>query len=75
MQINLAPLRERKQDIPLLVDYFLEKCEAGQSKAKFSDAAMRYLCDHDWPETSGNWKTRFGGQFRLLPDRRLRSVI
>ncbi len=49
MQINVAPLRERKQDIPLLVDYFLEKCEACQSRAAFSDAAMRYLCDHDWP--------------------------
>lgn len=49
MQINIAPLRERKQDIPLLVDYFLEKREAGQSRAVFSDAAMRYLCDQDWP--------------------------
>ena len=48
LQINFAPLRERKQDIPLLVDYFLAKSEAGQSKA-VSDAAMRYLCDHDWP--------------------------
>jgi DNA-binding NtrC family response regulator len=52
LQINLAPLRERKQDIPLLVDYFLEKCEAGQSKA-VSEAAMRYLCDHDWPGNVG----------------------
>lgn len=52
LQINLAPLRERKQDIPLLVDYFLEKlekCQEGQSKAKFSAEAMRYLCDQDWP--------------------------
>ena len=53
LQINVAPLRERKQDIPLLVDYFLEKCEAGQSRAKFSDAAMRYLCDQDWPGNVG----------------------
>ena len=49
LQITLAPLRERKQDIPLLVDYFVEKCEAGQSRAKFSAEGMRYLCDHDWP--------------------------
>lgn len=50
MQINLPPLRERKEDIPLLVDYFLEKCEsADQSKAKVSTAAMRRLFGHDWP--------------------------
>ncbi len=50
MQINLAPLRERKEDIPLLIDYFLEKWESvDESKAKFSAAAIRYLCDHDWP--------------------------
>ena len=50
MQINIAPLRERKDDIPLLIDYFLENCEdVGQSRAKFSGAAMRFLCDHDWP--------------------------
>ncbi len=50
MQISLAPLRERKEDIPLLVDYFLEKCEgADPQKTKFSSAAMRSVCEHDWP--------------------------
>ena len=63
MQIDLAPLRERKQDIPLLVDYFLEKCEVGQSTARFSDAAMQYLCDHDWP-----------GNVRELEDAVRRSI-
>lgn len=53
MQINIAPLRERKQDIPLLVDYFLQKCEAGHSGVAFSDAAMRFLCEHDWPGNVG----------------------
>ena len=49
MQIRVAPLRERKEDIPLLIDYFLEKREDGQSRSKFSDAAMRCLRDYDWP--------------------------
>lgn len=49
-QISLPPLRERKEDIPLLIDYFLEKNEAAdQSKAKFSPAAIQYLCGHEWP--------------------------
>jgi len=49
-QIGLAPLRERKEDIPLLIDYFLEKyAGADQSKTKFSPAAIQHLCGHDWP--------------------------
>ena len=48
--ISLAPLRERKEDIPLLIDYFLEKHEAAEpSKTKFSAAAIQHLCAHDWP--------------------------
>jgi two-component system, NtrC family, response regulator PilR len=48
--ISLAPLRERKEDIPLLIDYFLDKHEAAEpSKTKFSAAAIQYLCGHDWP--------------------------
>jgi len=49
-QVGLSPLRERKEDIPLLVDYFLEKYETtDQPKTKFSPAAIQHLCAHDWP--------------------------
>ncbi len=50
-QIHLSSLRERKEDIPLLIDYFLEKYAgaADQSKTKFSLAATQYLCGQDWP--------------------------
>jgi DNA-binding NtrC family response regulator len=42
-QINLVPLRERKGDIPLLIDYFLEKnASAGATETKFSAAAIEY---------------------------------
>lgn len=48
--IGLAPLRERKEDIPLLVDYFLERNErADRPKMEFSAAALQQLCGHDWP--------------------------
>ena len=48
--ISLAPLRERKEDIPLLIDYFLEKYErADQPGMKLSPAASQYLCGHAWP--------------------------
>jgi DNA-binding NtrC family response regulator len=49
-QISLSPLRERKEDIPLLADYFLEKYEAtDQPKTTFSPSAIQQLRVHDWP--------------------------
>jgi DNA-binding NtrC family response regulator len=48
-QISLAPLRERKEDIPLLIDYFLEKYEGVDHPTKFSPAAIHQLCAYDWP--------------------------
>ncbi len=49
--INLPPLRERREDIPLLVQHFLRKiCEStNRSVPKISDAAMQLLVSHDWP--------------------------
>ena len=58
--INLAlpPLRERREDIPLLVQYFFDKyCrenekyldEAGHSQLYFEPDAMQILMDHAWP--------------------------
>lgn len=48
--IGLSPLRERKEDIPLLVDYFLERYEStDHPKTTFSPAAIQHLCGYDWP--------------------------
>jgi DNA-binding NtrC family response regulator len=49
--VNLPPLRDRKEDIPLLVEHFLAKycSENGREDVKFSPEAMKLLMDHDWP--------------------------
>jgi DNA-binding NtrC family response regulator len=49
--LNLPPLRDRKEDIPLLVDCFLKKyCEENQKAVRrFAPEAMRYLMDYNWP--------------------------
>ncbi|HEY6007429.1 MAG TPA: sigma-54 dependent transcriptional regulator [Geobacteraceae bacterium] len=49
--INLVPLRERREDIPALVDYFLVKtCAELEIPTKQCDAdALRLLCAHSWP--------------------------
>ncbi len=49
--IELPPLRERKEDIPLLVAHFLEKYqqELGKKEMKISDEALTALKDYPWP--------------------------
>jgi PAS domain S-box-containing protein len=49
--IHLPPLKERKDDIPLLCRHFLTKCNAKEKKniQKFSANALQALMDYDWP--------------------------
>jgi two-component system response regulator HydG len=48
-RIDLPPLRDRKIDIPLLVDFFVEKYADQGSNVRFSAAAMNYLHNYYWP--------------------------
>jgi two-component system response regulator PilR (NtrC family) len=48
IQIALPPLRERREDIPLLVEHFLEKL-TGQTGRQAPDSVMRKLLDYNWP--------------------------
>ncbi|HLE88225.1 MAG TPA: sigma-54 dependent transcriptional regulator [Candidatus Brocadiaceae bacterium] len=49
--IYLPPLRERREDIPLLVDYYLRKYSLeNNAVAKSIDKeALDYLCQYNWP--------------------------
>ena len=49
--IHLPPLRERKDDIPPLVDHFLRKFsrENGRPVDRVSPEAMKMLLEHHWP--------------------------
>jgi two-component system, NtrC family, response regulator AtoC len=48
VSITLPPLRERRSDIPMLAQYFLDRLAEGEN-IKFTSAAMKLLMRYDWP--------------------------
>jgi len=49
--ITMPPLRERKEDIPLLAAHFLKRFQHKNlpSPSGISEQALQYLIDYDWP--------------------------
>ena len=51
VSIQLPPLRERKEDIPMLARHFIERVSSELEKeiAGITDGGIRILMDHSWP--------------------------
>ncbi len=47
--LEIPPLRERSEDIPLLVEDALRRRGGGGAERSFSPAALQALTGHDWP--------------------------
>jgi len=49
--VTVPPLRERREDIPLLANHFLKKYApaAGKSILRIAQSALDILCSYDWP--------------------------
>jgi DNA-binding NtrC family response regulator len=47
--VNLPPLRERPEDIPLLVQHFLQTRQLGRAPMNVDADAMAHLVRHTWP--------------------------
>ncbi len=48
ISVHLPPLRERKSDIPALVEYFFDRFSA-EKILRMTNAAMKCLQQYDWP--------------------------
>ncbi len=50
VRVQLPPLRERREDIPGLVELYLERFVLpGQEPKTISPRALQYLCEYSWP--------------------------
>jgi two-component system NtrC family response regulator len=51
VHLSLPPLRERREDIPLLAAHFMEKMvrDNGLSPKVFTPEALDFLCGYEWP--------------------------
>lgn len=50
LPIFIAPLRERKEDIPILANHFLQKyCKKYDHTKDFTPSGIEALCAYDWP--------------------------
>ena len=50
LNLRIPPLRERRQDIPLLIGYFLDRISRESGRARtLSDSAIKSMLAYDWP--------------------------
>jgi DNA-binding NtrC family response regulator len=51
VEIQIPPLRSRREDIPLLANYFVDRLshELGKTINGISESALKTLLDYDWP--------------------------
>ena len=50
MPLEIKPLAERKEDIPILFEFFaLQHIKEGNQPIRLHSSSMRMFCDYDWP--------------------------
>lgn len=75
--MTMSPLREIREDIPLLVDHFLEKaaCEQNVSTKKVPLELMNYLLKKDWPGNIRELENTIRGWSAMTPEQTISRDI
>jgi transcriptional regulator with GAF, ATPase, and Fis domain len=63
ISLRLPPLRDRREDIPLLIEHFVRRHGGGAQSTEIDSDALRLLMDYDWP---GNARELENEVLRLL---------
>jgi len=75
--IELPPLRNRRRDIPLLVDHFLTEAtrEMGRQPARITPAALDRMVRYPWPGNVGELKSVIRGMILLAGGERSLDLV
>jgi len=73
VRVEIPPLRERRDDIPLLVHHFLDKHRTENSRVEgIDDSALEVLVESDWPGNVRELENVMESALALAPGPRLR---
>jgi DNA-binding NtrC family response regulator len=75
-RVRLPPLRERREDIPALLDHYIRELNGRfhRSVAGFTSEAMRELVAYDWPGNIREVKNLLEAAYAEMPDRSLKVI-
>ena len=75
-RLQLPPLRERRQDIPLLAAAFLQRfrAEQGQAVETLSEGVLAALAGHAWPGNVRELRNVIEAAVLMRPDGPLRAI-
>jgi two-component system nitrogen regulation response regulator GlnG len=71
--VAIPPLRERREDVPMLVEGILQDLAASQGSepASVTEEAMNFLCHYEWPGNVRELKNVLQRAVSVAPDPRL----
>ncbi len=71
LQINVPALRERRQDIPVLIAHFVKQIMMNMARRGpgFGDAAVQAMCRYDWPGNVRELRNIVERHLTMIPDR------
>jgi len=75
VQITFPPLKERREDIPLLVDMIKSGLSAGSDNTNktFDPEAIKIMCEYDWPGNIRQLKNTVSGLIHLTSPEVIRA--